>query len=421
MNNSTTAPAAESPSALLNQLHIDRTDAPAATGNRRIWTIAGAVLLLAASGAGAALLMPSRVAVHEVSARAMVSTGPAAAGSLLDASGYVVAQRQATVSAKITDKVTQVLIEEGQHVAENQIVARLDDTNIRAAYVQTQGQLAYARASLAQVQVNLANAQRDYNRKKDLYAQQFVSQSDLDNAQTTLDGLRAQLVTAQRNVDVASDGLEVAQRNLDDTIVRAPFAGVITVKAAQPGEIVSPISAGSGFTRTGIGTIVDMDSLEVEVDVNENFINRTHPGQHAIARLNAYPDWAIPAHVIAIIPTADRSKATVKVRLGFELKDPRILPEMGVRVSFLGDQPGTASTVAQRTVVVPPDAVQTDGADKGVVYLIHDGSVERRAVGLGARTADGFAVTSGLSGGEQLAVGDFSKLGDGVRVTVENN
>jgi len=346
MNNSTTAPAAESPSALLNQLHIDRTDAPAATGNRRIWTIAGAVLLLAASGAGAALLMPSRVAVHEVSARAMVSTGPAAAGSLLDASGYVVAQRQATVSAKITDKVTQVLIEEGQHVAENQIVARLDDTNIRAAYVQTQGQLAYARASLAQVQVNLANAQRDYNRKKDLYAQQFVSQSDLDNAQTTLDGLRAQLVTAQRNVDVASDGLEVAQRNLDDTIVRAPFAGVITVKAAQPGEIVSPISAGSGFTRTGIGTIVDMDSIEIEVDVNEAFIGRVHPGLAVQAVLDAYPDWTIPAAVIAIVPTANREKATLKVRVGLKEKDPRVLPDMAVKVTFADTADASAATRA---------------------------------------------------------------------------
>jgi RND family efflux transporter MFP subunit len=406
-------------SALLNQLRIDRSSTPQNSGgNHRGWIIAAVVvLIIVAAVATAFLMMPSGVPVKVVQARAIPTVGPAVGASMLDASGYVVARRTATVSAKITDKVTEVLIEEGQHVKTGEVVARLDETNIRAGFEQAQAQLAAAKASLSQVQVNLVNAERDYARKKDLFAQHFVSQSDLDDSQTALDGLRAQLQTAQRNVDVAGRGVDVAQTNLNDTIIRAPFDGVITDKAAQPGEIVSPISAGSGFTRTGIGTIVDMDSLEVEVDVNENFINRVTPGQRVSAKLNAYPDWQIPAHVIAVIPTADRSKATVKVRVAFEQKDPRILPEMGIRVAFLSDAPSSGGT-AQAGFIVPVEAVQIDGGN-GIVYLIHDGTAERRAIKLGARNGDEQTVLSGLTGNDQLAIGDFSKLGDGVKVRIQ--
>ncbi|MDR3418590.1 MAG: efflux RND transporter periplasmic adaptor subunit, partial [Nevskia sp.] len=346
----------------------------------------------------------------------------AAAGtSLLDASGYVVARRKATVSAKITDKVVQVLIEEGQHVKAGQVVGLLDDTNIRAAYDQAQAQLHYAEASLAEVKVQLANAERTYHRDEGLVADHFISDFDLDTARTGYDNLKAQLETAQRSVKVASEGLQVAQRNLDDTVVRAPFDGVVTTKDAQPGEIVSPISAGGGFTRTGMGTIVDMDSLEVEVDVNESFINRVHPDQPASVRLNAYTDWEIPAYVIAVIPTADRSKATVKVRVGFKVKDPRILPEMGARVAFLSEAPVAGASPSRPGVLVPADAVQA-GADRGtgVVYVLRgDGTVERRAVKLGNSGTDGQTVLSGLSSGERVAIGDFAKLNDGMKVKVE--
>ena len=206
--------------------------------------------------------------------------------------------------------------------------------------------------------------------------------------------------------------------------VRAPFAGVVTVKAAQEGEMISPNSAGGGYTRTGVGTIVDMDSLEVEVDVSENFINRVHAGQRATAKLNAYPDWEIPAHVIAIIPTADRAKATVKVRIGFDTRDDRILPEMGVRVAFLdtssGSPPaGAQQTSAARPIVVPLDAVQASG-DVGVVYVVNDGAVEKRSVKLGSRVAGGQIVLSGLTPGARLAVGDLSQLADGAKVRIAN-
>ncbi|WP_299693235.1 efflux RND transporter periplasmic adaptor subunit [Hydrocarboniphaga sp.] len=407
-------------SALLGQLKIDRepehSDGGGGTGK---WILLVIILLLIAGGLGWWLMKPSGLPVKAASVVA-ASGGSSGPASLLDASGYVVARRTATVSAKITGKVTEVLIEEGQHVDAGEIVGRLDDTNIRAGYGQASAQLAYARAAHDQVRVQLANAQRDYQRKQQLLAQHFVSQSEVDNAQTALDDLKAQLNTAARSVDVSLQGVEVSQKSLDDTVVRAPFAGVITVKAAQTGEIVSPLSAGGGFTRTGMGTIVDMDSLEVEVDVNENFINRVRAGQAATIKLNAYPDWEIPAEVIAIIPTADRAKATVKVRVGFKQKgDPRVLPDMGARVAFLSEAPTPGSgNAAKPGVTVPADAVQVNG-DAGVAWVIRDDKLERRGVKLGAKNGDQLSVLAGLSAGERVAIGDSSKFEDGVKVQVQ--
>src|SRR5882757_962079 len=402
-------------SALLGQLRIDRQSPPAVTGHGRLWL----AVVVAALLAGAALWfwlrpkdMPVRVAVAQA-----VTQESAAGASILDASGYVVARRQATVASKITAKMVELDIEEGDHVAANQIIARLDDTNIRAALNQSSAQLDFARASLAETQVNLANAQRDYERQKSLLQGHFVSQAAVDNSQTTFDGLRAQLAAQRSNVDVVAEGMKVAQRNLDDTIVRAPFSGIVTVKAAQPGEMVSPISAGGGFTRTGIGTIVDMDSLEIQVDVNENFINRVQPAQRVSAKLNAYPDWQIPAHVIAVIPTADRSKGTVSVRIALDQKDERILPEMGVRVAFLDAAPenGGAKPIG---VTLPGNAVQASGAT-GVIFVVRDSTVERRAVRLGASGSGGVTVLSGLAPGERVAVGDFTRLKDGVKIRIQ--
>jgi RND family efflux transporter MFP subunit len=405
-------------SALLQSLRIDRDEPPPAPRRRyRLWTAAGiAALALLAALIGFARHsggLPIRVSVAQKAATA------GGGDSMLDASGYVVARRQATVSAKITGKVTEVLIEEGQHVKQGEIVARLDDTNIRAALNQSIAQLNFAQASLAQVNVNLANAQRDFERKQKLVQQNFISATDLDLSATALDNQRAQRVTAQRSVEVAQRGLEMAQRNVDDTVIRSPFAGVITVKAAQPGEIISPMSAGGGFTRTGIGTIVDMESLEVEVDVNENFINRVHPQQPATIKLNAYPDWEIPAYVIAIIPTADRSKATVKVRIGFKQKDSRVLPDMGARVSFLNESgPPTAAPRYASAVVLPSEAIVAQG-DTGIIFVVRGNTLERRAVRLGSRTGGGQTVLSGVTAGERVAVGDLGALQDGIKVTIQ--
>ncbi len=405
-------------SALLNQLRIDRGDAAASGPRPGVWLAAGLSLAAAAALGIWWWTRPGAVPVHLVAAAAIAGEGAAAAGSILDASGYVVARRQATVASKITAKMVELDIEEGDRVNAGQIIAKLDDTNIRAALNQALAQLDYAKAGLAETQVNLTNAERDYERQKTLMKGHFVSQSTVDNAQTTVDALRAQLATQRSNVDVFARALSVAERNLDDTIVRAPFSGIVTVKAAQPGEMVSPVSAGGGFTRTGIGTIVDMDSLEVQVDVNENFINRVKPAQAATAKLNAYPDWQIPAHVIAVIPTADRSKGTVTVRIALDQKDARILPEMGVRVSFLADSPTAPGGKAAAGVTLPSNAVQGSGA-AGTVFVAHGDSVERRAVRLGAGSSDSITILSGLSAGDRVAVGDFTQLKDGAKIRVE--
>jgi RND family efflux transporter MFP subunit len=312
-----------------------------------------------------------------------------------------------------------VLIEEGQRVETGQIVARLDDTNARAQLLQAEALLAQQHAALAAATVALRDAEPGYERNREQFRRGFVSAQQLDAVKTAFDSTSASVDVAARAVEVAAANVTLAQRALDDTVVRAPFAGIVTVKAAQEGEMVSPMSAGGGFTRTGIGTIVDMDSLEIEVDVNEAYINRVQPGQPVQSVLNAYPDWQIPSHVIAIIPTADRSKATVKVRIGLDLKDPRIVPDMGVRVSFLEERKTEAPVAVQapRGALVPTGAIRTqDGHD--VVYLLHEKRAEQRTVALGATRGDSRQVLSGVSIGDTVILDPPADLKDGAAVTV---
>lgn len=403
-------------SSLLDQLRIDRSEDN--RGSIWPWLLGiGALVAGVAAAAWFLITIPATVLVDVATAELVsqnVEIGPA---STLDASGYVVARRQATVSSKMTGKVVEVLIEEGQRVEVNDVVARLDDTNARAQVTQATAQRDQAVAMLAQAQARFDNAVPIFERNEEQYAAGIISANAFDTARAEYDAARTGLEVAARAVEVADANLALAQRSLDDTIVRAPFAGVVTVKAAQQGEMVSPVSAGGGFTRTGIGTIVDMESLEVEVDVSESFINRVRPDQNVVVRLNAYPQWQIPARVIAIIPTADRAKATVRVRVALEERDERVLPEMGVRVSFLEDGEHGAASEALRAVVVPPTAVQATG-DMGVVYVIADDTVERRTVRLGARSSEGQVVLSGLQSGARLAVADFAQLADGARIRV---
>jgi RND family efflux transporter MFP subunit len=413
--------------ALLNQLQIDRDSVPIRRepGPPVLGWIIFVVVLLAAAGAAAWFFYtrPDLVRVQVAEAQALSSSAPSAGASLLDASGYVVAQRQATVSGKITDKVLDVLIEEGQHVQAGQIIAHLDPSNARAAMEQANAQVVAAESTVALDQVQVDEAIPKYERNRKIHAAGFLSEQAMEDTRMARDTSLANLKVAQGQLQVARATRDIAQRSLDDTVVRAPFAGVVTVKAAQPGEIISPISAGGGFTRTGIGTIVDMDSLEVEVDVAESFINRVQQGMPATVKLNAYPDWEIPAQVIAVIPTADRSKATVTVRVGFKVKDPRIVPEMGARVSFLSPADAASSAApAQTGVVVPPEAVQAaSGGNQGVVFVIADGKSERRAVRLGARQSQGQVLLSGVRPGESVAVTNVDKLQDGAAVRVEKS
>jgi len=231
--------------------------------------------------------------------------------------------------------VVEVLIEEGQRVEQGQVIARLDPSATTAELAQAQALLAQAQADFDAARIAARDAEPIFRRNEQQHARALISSQAFDTAKSTYDATQADLAVKARAVDVARAGLLVAERNHDDTIIRAPFGGIVTVKAAQPGEIVSPLSASSGFARTGIGTIVDMDSMEVEVDVSENFIALVHPGQDAVVRLNAYPGVDMPAETVAVIPAVDRSKATVRIRVRFKQPDPRILPDMGVKVTFL--------------------------------------------------------------------------------------
>ena len=330
--------------ALLNQLKIERDEPGEKPRSRRTTLIvavaavgiaAAAFAAVRFAGAPAEQLQSGAAAPEELAPPKSPSSAAAPVASILDASGYVVARRQATVSAKITGKVVAVLIEEGQRVEAGEVIARLDDANARAQVAQAAAQVEQLRASLEGARVAFENAGPTFARSHAQFAAAVISTQTFHEAKTAYDAAQASLGVAERALTVAEATLAVTQRNLDDTVVRAPFGGIVTVKAAQEGEMVSPISAGGGFTRTGIGTVVDMDSLEVEVDVSENFISRVQTGQSVAITLNAYPDRRMPGRVVAIIPTADRAKATVKVRVGFDQRDTDVLPEMGARVAFL--------------------------------------------------------------------------------------
>ena len=341
------------------------------------------------------------------------------ANTVLDASGYVTARRQATVSAKITGKVVEVLIEEGMRVKEGDVLARLDDIEAKAQLALAKAQLTATRAQLAEIRAQLVQAERDLTRQQGLADRQLISTQALEAARTQRDMLRARLASTEEQIRVAQESVGVAQVQLDNTVVRAPFSGVVVAKAAQPGEMISPISAGGGFTRTGIGTIVDMDSLEIQVDVNEAFINRVTPGQPVEAMLNAYPAWKLPGEVIAIIPTADRSKATVKVRIAIKQRDPRIVPDMGVRVAFLEPQPARPAPLTSG-VLVPAEAVRADGT-AGVVFVYANGKVERRSVTLGETISGHRQVRSGLRDGERVVLSPPASLQDGQAVKPADN
>jgi len=397
---------------LLKELRIDRSAEDRKAGGWLWLLLAIPVLLLALGGWwwwGSAQAAPVRTATVRESAAAE-------AAAVLNASGYVTARRRATVSSKITGKVVEVLVEEGMRVREGQVLARLDAATPRVNLNLAEAQLTAARRALAEIQVRLHEAGLNLGRTRGLVAEGVSSQAALDAAQAEHDSLQARLELGREEVVVAERQVGVRQRELDDTIIAAPFDGVVVSKDAQPGEMISPVSAGGGFTRTGICTVVDMGSLEIEVDVNESYIARVEPGQRVEAVLDAYPDWRIPAQVITPVPTADRQKATVRVRIAFEQLDPRILPDMGVKVTFLGtEEPGEAS--AQRWLLVPRAAVRRqDGQD--AVYVLHQDRVERRAVRLGATAGDAVVVLSGLSAGEQVVVEGPAELADGDRVLV---
>ncbi len=388
------------PADRLSELKIDR-DADAADGGGRLLPAVLMAVVAAAGIAGWFLFAGSgAVAVETEIARRPPSR--AAASSVLDASGYVVARREATVSSEITGKVAEVLIEEGMRVEAGQVVARLDRSNQRAQLALTEAQLDAARVGLRETEAQLRAALLERDRLREIAARGLASASSLDAAEADYDALAARLETGRENVKVAERSVAVAQEALDDMTIRAPFSGMVVTKNAQPGEMISPISAGGGFTRTGICTIVDMDSLEIEVDVNEAYIQRVRPGQAVSATLDAYPDWQIPAEVIAIVPTADRQKATVKVRIGFRERDERILRDMGAKVAFLGSELPAEPEAEIQGVLISREALRSDEAGS-YVWRVSDSRVERRGVTLGsAADRERVLVTAGLGAGDTI-------------------
>ncbi len=406
---------------LLKELRIDRSAAPPPRGpspsRRWLWVVIGLVLVLLAALAVGMLARGKPAATVETAPVVAMSQG-GGSNAVLDASGYVVARRMATVSAKITGKVREVMIEEGMRVEQGQIMATLDPIDADAQRSLYASQLQSARSQVVGLEAQQKQAAAEASRLQALVGQQLVSRSQYDQAVAQRDSLRAQLETAQRNVKVANDQLAIADLGVDNNIVRAPFSGVVTAKAAQPGEIVSPLSAGGGFTRTGIGTIVDMDSLEVEVEVGEAFIGRVQPKMPVETVLNAYQDWKIPGEVIAIIPTADRGKATVKVRVALGVKDPRIVPEMGVRVSFL-EKAAPADAQAPKGVRVPATAItQRDG--KPVAFVLQaDDKVQQQVLQVGEALNKDKQVLAGLSAGQTVVVNPPDTLKDGDKVALD--
>lgn len=343
----------------------------------------------------------------------------AAASSVLDASGYVVARREATVSSKLTGKVEEILVEEGMRVEKDQVVARLDASTQRAQLELAKAQVVAAQAVLAEIEALLRAARLERNRLRDLAERQLTSVSSLDAAEADYDSLAARMNTGRERVKVAERGSALALDALDNMTIRAPFGGMVVSKNAQPGEMISPVSAGGGFTRTGICTIVDMDSLEIEVDVNEAYIQRVSAGQRVSATLDAYPSWQIPAEVIAIVPTADRQKATVRVRIGFLERDERVLRDMGAKVAFLGSEAPAELQQQVNGLLIAREALHTD-AHGDFVWRVSDGVVERRSVSVGgSRDRDRVLITEGLAAGDTVVRSSEASLGPGQNVKTQ--
>ena len=375
---------------LLNNLKIDRTKVPETEdSSSRKFILLGIAIVIVGSFSWIFL---SEEELKEVTTFTVKSLqmSDSSATSILDASGYVVARRRATVSSKMTGKVMKVFVEEGMYVEKGQLLAQLDDSTMVADLNYSQSQL--------------NEAKRVFNRRRELAKEELASQASLDAARASVEGLEALN--------------EVRKQVVQDMKILAPFSGVVVYKAAQPGEMISPVSAGGGFTNTGICTIVDMDSLEVEVDVNESFINRVKPGQPVITNLNAYPKWDIPSEVIAIIPTADRNKATVKVRIALLEKDERVLPDMGSRVSFLRKVETKMEETPKEGVMIPLAAISVS-KDKSFVQALKENKIIITNIEIAEETANYARVTKGLKSGMKVIARFDDDLEDNQKVIVK--
>jgi RND family efflux transporter MFP subunit len=396
----------------LSSLRIEDSSRRKGNTGKRLGLFAASLGAIVVLG-GLFLAFRGQTPVVQVSAAR--AANDARATALLNASGYVTPRRRATVAAKVTGRVEQVYAEEGLQVHSGQVLALLDCSQQNAALASAKTDRDATAAALSDLEVQLTNADRELQRAKSMRASGINSQEALDTAQMTVDSLRSKIALTKEQTRAADARILVAKEDVENCTLRSPFDGKVVSKDAQRGEIVSPVSAGGGFTRTGVATVVDMKSLEVEVDVNESYIARVKPGQKVISTLDAYPDWQIPSKVRTVIPTADRQKATVKVRVSFDKLDPRILPDMGVKVAFLGDEPSKTAKGEEPRAVIPRSAVRDDGG-RPIVYVVKAKKLERRAVKLGNEHGADVDVMAGLVPGDDVVVRGAEGLHEGQSV-----
>src|SRR6202047_3807887 len=406
---------ANSPKHDLGSLRIGEGQRKGSGMGKRVVYAAIPVLIFAGIVAGGYALRSQKPVVAGATAAKAESGGRQTA---LNASGYIPPRRRATIAAKITGRVTGVFFDEGTRVAAGQLLSTLDDSDVRRSLDSAKADRDASQAAIADYEVQLKNAQMLLRPAEQLQKAGGQTQEALDNASTAADSLKAKIELAKQQVAASEARIGVAQQAVDNCTIRAPFAGIVVSKDAQVGEMVSPNSAGGGFTRTGIATIVDMKSNEIEVDVNESYISRVQPGQSVTAILDAYPDWEIPSRVRTIIPSADRQKATVKVRVSFLKLDPRILPDMGIKVTFLGAEQKKEAGAAAPAILIPKSAVHDDNG-KTIVFLVKDDKTERRAVTLGGNRGSDTEVIAGVTVGDTLVVKGPGNLRDGQSVEIK--
>jgi RND family efflux transporter MFP subunit len=410
----------------LAKLRIDRDQPPPALQRafkRALW-LAGAV----AVAIGSAVLWlkrgsptPVQVVTASVSGGAGGAGGGGSRSISVVANGYVVARTKAAVSAKIPGRLAFLAVSEGSHLEQGEIIARLDNADYTAAVAQADAQLASARATLIELQADHDQMERELARVRDIRAknQNLVSPQDGETADSRAQQTAARVRAQEARVDAAVAGLNFARANLENTVIRAPFTGTVLRKEAEVGEVVAP-SVGGGLTRGAVVTMADLRTLEVEVDVNEAYIARVRSGQRAAITLDAYPDTAFRGAVRQVVPTADRQRATVQVKVSIADRDARILPEMGAKVEFLEEAapatPGGAPLAPAR-VTVPAAAVRSEDG-RAVVWIVREGRLTRRDVDAGPVSGNLREIRAGLAGGELLLVGlDSPREGQRVRVS----